>query len=200
MNRNAPQPFFLPAQTGQRFCLYNSPNPPHSPATAGCVLHIHAFAEEMNRCRRIAAVTASRLASQGLGVLQMDLYGCGDSSADFADATWESWKSDLELALAWLNQKHAGPVSLWADRLGALLALDFLRTVEVKIDRLLLCQPVMDGTDYLNQLNRMQVARQMLNKPTNDASAMAATAALTAEIGIEIAGYNIAASQNTASD
>jgi exosortase A-associated hydrolase 2 len=155
MTAGTSQVFFLPVQQGQRLCIYHPPLLKPSASTSlphtGCVLHIHAFAEEMNKCRRMAALTAGSLAARGVGVLQIDLYGCGDSSAEFADAEWRIWKSDIQAALNWLKQKHAGTVNLWADRLGALLALDFILTAEEKIDRLLLCQPVLDGSDYLNQ-------------------------------------------------
>lgn len=186
MTAGAGQAFFLPVQQGQRFCIYHPPTlkPSRSDSIppTGSILHIHAFAEEMNKCRRMAALTANTLAAQGMGVLQMDLYGCGDSSADFADAQWHIWKSDILAALDWLKQKHAGTLNLWADRLGALLALDFIRTDDAKIDQLLLCQPVFDGADYLNQLSRIQLARTMLNPNGNGAGA---------QTQHEIAGYEL---------
>ena len=189
--------FYLPAQPGQRLCIYHRPAVSANQSAADCVLHIHAFAEEMNKCRRTAALTAQQLACAGLGVLQIDLYGCGDSSADFADAEWEIWQQDLRAGLAWLKQQHGGALHIWADRLGALLALDFILAGSEKIDQLLLCQPVLDGGAYLKQLSRIQQARTLLNDhgvvadPEPNQYEHPATQ-------FESAGYTIAATLRTA--
>ena len=49
----------------------------------------------MNKSRRMAALQARAFAEMGFGVLQIDLFGCGDSSGDFSDARWDIWKQDL---------------------------------------------------------------------------------------------------------
>ena len=64
--------------------------PHHSGAVAMCndVLkdgkdpQVKAWAEEMNKARRMAALQARLLAENGYAVLQIDLHGCGDSSGD----------------------------------------------------------------------------------------------------------------------
>ncbi len=53
------------------------------------------FAEEMNKCRRMMALTAYALQAAGLDVLFVDLFGTGDSGGDFADGSLEVWRSDL---------------------------------------------------------------------------------------------------------
>src|SRR5690242_11050763 len=117
---SAMEAFFLPAAAGQRFCLY------HRAAAGiperGAVVFVHPFAEEMNKCRRMAALQSRALAAAGYTVLQMDLLGCGDSSGDFADATWEAWVDDVGLACTWLWQRSAAPLWLWGLRGGCLLA------------------------------------------------------------------------------
>src|SRR5437763_12894742 len=114
------EPFFLRTGTGQRFCLFHSP----AAACRGAVLYVHPFAEEMNRSRRMAALQARALSALGYGVLQIDLYGCGDSSGDFGDARWGLRKQDLAAGAAWLHQRLYQPITLWGLRLGALLAID----------------------------------------------------------------------------
>ncbi len=54
----------------------------------------------MNKSRRMAALQARAFAAMGFGVLQIDLFGCGDSSGDFSDARWDIWKQDLAIARA----------------------------------------------------------------------------------------------------
>ena len=181
------QAFFLPAQYGGRLCLYHCPAHPAEDGAieSDCILHIHAFAEEMNRSRRMAALTARALAAQGCGVMQMDLFGCGDSAGDFGDARWEIWLDDIHVALNWLRQRHRGKLHLWGDRVGALLAMDFAaHHAGHAIDQLLLCQPILEGKSYLGRMNRLQLARQMLNQQGRSD--------LPTSSGTEYSGYKIA--------
>lgn len=194
-------PFFLPANPGQRFCLFHPPAP--GQAARGAVLYVHPFAEEMNKARRMAALQARAFSAQGYGVLQIDLHGCGDSSGEFSEARWPIWKQDLGLACQWLlAQRIGGPFSLWGVRLGALLALDFARDAPLPVDRLILWQPVFKGKAYLNQFLRLRLASQML--ADDAAPAGGASAALRQEwaagASIEIGGYEVASELASAID
>lgn len=196
-NRLAPcaLPFFLPAQPGQRFCLFHQPAPDQP--VRGAVLHVHPFAEEMNQTRRMAALQARAFAAQGYGVLQIDLYGCGDSSGDFRDARWSIWKQDLTLACDWLAQHMSGPISLWGLRLGALLALNFSQDAAMPFERLILWQPVTNGKSHLNQFLRLRIASAMLADDASATSGIASSSAtlraqLAAGTSVEVGGYEIA--------
>ena len=70
----------------------------------------------MNKARRMAALQSRALAAAGFAVLQIDLFGCGDSSGDFADASWAAWQQDVALAVQWLSE-HAtgGRIDLFGD-------------------------------------------------------------------------------------
>ena len=130
--RSAPaEPFFLQADCGRRFCLYHAPQAEKE--CRGAFIYVHPFGEEMNKSRRMAALQARAFAAMGFGVLQIDLFGCGDSSGDFSDARWDIWKQDIAGARAWLAERVSAPISLWGLRLGALLALDFARGTSTKI-------------------------------------------------------------------
>ncbi|HEU6456255.1 MAG TPA: hydrolase 2, exosortase A system-associated, partial [Roseateles sp.] len=88
----SPDVFFLPTAAGeQRLCLFHAP----VSAPRSKVLYLHPFAEEMNKSRRMAALACRKLAQAGHAVLQIDLRGCGDSSADFGDASWADWQADV---------------------------------------------------------------------------------------------------------
>ena len=93
--------FFLDTPDGPRFCMFHAP----VGACRGALVYVHPFAEEMNRSRRMAALGARALAAQGIGVLLLDLHGCGDSADDFGDATWDGWLRDIAAARAWLEQR-----------------------------------------------------------------------------------------------
>jgi exosortase A-associated hydrolase 2 len=182
------EPFFLKEADGQRFCLYHRP----VGTCRGAVLYVHPFAEEMNRSRRMAALQASELAALGYGVLQIDLFGCGDSSGDFGEARWELWKQDLASAAAWLAQRLDQPVTLWGLRLGALLALDYARGATHPVAAVLLWQPVLSGPAFLTQFLRLRVASAMLNNTSERGGTSALRAALQAGEVLEIGGYDLA--------
>lgn len=183
MNKPAPaEHFFLPAESGQRHCIYHPP----CGAPACALLYVAPFGEEMNRSRRAAALAARELAAHGCAVLQIDLYGTGDSDGEFSDARWSTWKADLALGHAWLAQRTGVTVGLWAVRLGALLALDYARAATAPVARFVLWQPVLRGAVYLNQLLRIRLANEMLAGGKADAKAL--RAALRSEAQ-EIGGY-----------
>lgn len=181
-----PQAFFLPCQTGQRFCLYH---PAQGSKPRGRVLYLHPFAEEMNATRRVVARQARTLAQAGYGVLQLDLLGCGDSSGDFADATWGAWLQDALQAQHWLAERGSGPLWLWGLRAGALLAVQLaheLRDAQHPI-HLLLWQPVTSGQQMLQQFLRLHAASQWLGATTS--SELPPSQALAQGQPVHIAGY-----------
>jgi exosortase A-associated hydrolase 2 len=183
-------PFFLQTDIGERFCLYHTPAP--GTECRGAFVYVHPFAEEMNKSRRMAALQAKRFANAGFGVLQIDLYGCGDSSGDFGEARWDIWKSDLAAAKTWLEGEAGVPVSLWGLRLGAALALDFARDAAVPLQRLLLWQPVINGELFLTQFLRMRLANEMLAGGDEKGSGTQGLRnALAAGTSIEVGGYEL---------
>jgi exosortase A-associated hydrolase 2 len=184
------EPFFLKTGLGERFCLFY---PPAAGKCHGSLLYVHPFGDEMNKARRMVALQSRQFAALGFGVLHMDLLGCGDSSGEFGEASWEQWKEDLALGNKWLQDRLDKPVSLWGLRLGALLALDYARTSPYKIDSLILWQPVLNGASYLTQLLRLRVANEMLGDgKEKNGGTQAMREALKAGETLEIAGYDIA--------
>lgn len=157
-------PFFLKAGVGERFCLYHAPK--GGRAARGAFVYIHPFAEEMNKARRMAALQARAFAETGIAVLQIDLFGCGDSSGDFADARWDIWKDDVVQAANWLEDHCGASVGLWGLRLGALLALDIAAGAHRSVHELMLWQPVTNGEAFLTQFLRMRLASDMLASST----------------------------------
>ena len=180
--------FFLPAEPGNRFCIY------HRSADGGTgrgFVYAHPFCEEMNKTRRMAALQSRRLAAAGYAVLQIDLFGCGDSSGDFADARWEIWKRDLQIAVGWLKSRLDGPLSLWGLRLGATLAADVARNPTMDIEQLLLWQPVSNGEQFLTQFLRLRLAAEMLADGTAQTGVRELRETLARGVPLEIAGYDL---------
>jgi len=191
-----PDAFFHPdAQGGQRLYLHHSPPP--GTRVRGALLYVHPWAEEMNKSRRMAALCSRQLAASGFAVLQVDLLGCGDSSGEFGDATWQAWVDDLDQAAQWLQARHPGaPLWLWGLRVGALLAVALaLRLMQVQpqvaAPNLLLWQPTLQGKTAWHQFLRLKAAAQLADGG-GKAILDAARDDLAAGRAIDVAGYNVA--------
>lgn len=183
------KPFYLDAAPGRRFCLAFEPAGTHC---AGGVLYVHPFAEEMNKSRRMAAQQARELARQGYRVLLIDLYGCGDSDGDFADARWGLWLDDLERAVTWLRRTSSDRVILWGLRLGATLAMAFAARTANRPVALHLWQPVVNGEVFLTQFLRLRVASEMIAGERQGTGTKDLRAQWGAERSVEVGGYEIA--------
>lgn len=155
------QPLFIESSTGKLFAIYWSPaaGTPINKA----IIHIPAFAEEMNKSRRMVALQARAFSNQGYAVLVFDLFGTGESIGDFGDATWQIWLQNIDTAIDWLKQQGAQSVDVWGLRMGALLAMDFVNYSKHRIERLIAWQPVLNGDVFITQFLRLRVAAAMMN-------------------------------------
>lgn len=182
--------FFLPANSGHRFCLFYEPAPDE--VQKGAVVYIHPFAEEMNKSRRMAALQAKRMAQAGYAVLQLDLYGCGDSSGDFGDASWSDWVADIKAACVWLRARCDVPLWLWGLRSGCLLAAEAASQLDSPVS-LLFWQPVVSGKQFLQQFLRLKIAGEMLGGE-GKAQMDKLRATLASGGSVEIGGYDLSSS------
>ncbi len=180
------KPLFLPADVGPLFALYF---PPINQSVNRAILHVPAFAEEMNKSRRMIALQARAFAEQGYAVLILDLFGTGDSAGDFGDATWQIWLQNIAKAIAWLNQEVAQTITLWSLRLGALLAMDFIDQNPGVVNRLLLWQPVLNGDVFITQFLRLRVAAAMMNSALPQEKTSDLKKQLLDGQSLEVAGY-----------
>ncbi|MCE3608184.1 hydrolase 2, exosortase A system-associated [Massilia sp. P8910] len=185
------EPFFFNVETGTRFSLYHAPAP--QLRARGAILYVHPFADELNKSRRMATLQARRFAAAGYAVLQIDMFGCGDSCGDFSQARWEAWKDDLEVARAWLAERTPGlPMHLWGIRLGGLLALDF--ACGAPVDGVILWQPFLNGRTCINQFLRQGLAARMQDgDPARFGTTSQLRADLLARGMLEVGGYELAA-------
>ena len=201
-----PEAFFLPAdggRLGQRFCIFH---PAQGKEWRGSVLYTHPFAEEMNKSRRMAALQSRALAQAGYAVLQIDLLGCGDSSGDFGDATWQDWVSDVVQGCHWLQDRSqsskrnpgqtlgpaadshiASPLWLWGLRAGCLLAVEAASQLDEQCN-FLFWQPPAAGKPLLQQFLRLKVAGDMLGGQAKGTTERLHQQ-LAAGNAVEIAGY-----------
>lgn len=182
--------FFLPTPRGRRLCVLRKQRPFNE--CRGAILMVPAFAEEMNKSRRMLALHAQSLASCGYAVLSIDLCGTGDSQGSLAETIWQDWHDDLACACEWLCSQMPAPIHLLGLRLGALLALDFACQNASTIKQLVLWQPVTNGRAYMKQFFRLQLANNALSgAPTeNNIDAIKSTKA-NIQSDFEVAGYEL---------
>ncbi|HZL25229.1 MAG TPA: hydrolase 2, exosortase A system-associated [Acidobacteriaceae bacterium] len=179
--------FHLPAAQGVRLCLWREPS---AGGMRGLVVHVPAFAEEMNKARPMTAWAGRDLAGRGFGTLQIDLLGCGDSSGDFGDASWEAWIDDIVAGIAWARLRTNAPLWLWGLRGGALLASAVTHAI-AEPTSLLLWQPVLSGKAHLTQFLRLKLAADLLDGGAERGAMQRMREKLRAGDNIEIAGYRL---------
>lgn len=183
--------FFLPRENGQRFCILHQPG--DGQALRGSVLYVHPFGEEMNKCRRMAALAARALASAGWAVLQLDLLGCGDSTGRFGDAGWQEWLSDVRAGWRWLHDRFGGAPWLWGARAGALLACEAAAEID-GVRAALFWQPVVSGRQHLTQFLRLKLARDALSSTADREAMQAIRTRIQQGQTVEVSGYDLSPS------
>lgn len=180
------RPWFLPARHGRLFCLERPA--PDGLAGADCVLVLPAFAEEMNKTRRMLALLGDALQARGISLFAPDLHGTGDSEGDFGEARLETWQDDLQDCLGWLREAGVARLHVLAVRTGALL-LGGLASGPLPLGRLLLWQPVGSGKSYVNQFLRLRLAGNLIAGNASDAGMAGLREELRQQGSLEIAGY-----------
>lgn len=196
------EPFFLETDLGKRFCIYH---PPSSIKNGhGTFLYIHPFGEEMNKTRRMAALQARAFSQAGLGVLRVDLFGCGDSDGEMVEARWDIWKRDIFFFISWLkNNTPSVYINLWGLRLGALLTLDCVRDMDdpAQVQNIILWQPVLNGHSFLTQFLRLHLANKLFSDDEqNNQNVRDLRRLLAAGQTLEVAGYELAPELTAAID
>jgi len=178
-------PQFLDGRRGRLFAMAVSAVPPRKDRQ--CVLMIAPLGEEMNKCRPMLAMQARALAVSGIDTVLLDPYGTGDSSGEFADATWEIWADDI--CRGWDSLSAAEPrfIHVLAIRSGALLLNALAERRKLEGSRIVLWQPVVRGSDYWRNVLRMRLAA--LSGRDNVREIETPESVLTRDGGIEIAGY-----------
>lgn len=181
------RPGFLAGRHGD---LYVCEHVPWTGDVRRQVLVVPAFAEEMNRCRRMVHLAAQRLAELGFCAVVPDLSGTGDSDGEFETARWSHWLEDLGAVRTWMDARGA-TVALLAIRCGALLGAAHAATRPV--ERLVFWQPVLDGRDQLRDFLRVRALAERFRGAPGDAASVAELQRRLLEgEALTVAGYVLA--------
>jgi uncharacterized protein len=150
-------PLVFGSPTRRLFGIYYHPQndaPPTRPAVVLC----NAFGQEAIRASRFQRTLAERLSRAGHPVLRFDYFGTGDSMGDDADGDLEGWTQDVRTAHDELCKLTNTPQVVWVGmRLGATIAQMSARAAPAELIRLILWDPVLDGTRYLTSLRERHV-------------------------------------------
>lgn len=165
---------------------------PDSGAASDWVVHVPAFAEEMNKSRAVVSHQARELTRLGHAVIVLDPYGTGDSEGGFEQANWNLWVEDLVDLCETLRIQGVSGLTLWGHRLGCLLATEAATRLKKPPDQLMLWQPVHSGRQQLTQFLRVRMAATMAGNATSDESMAALRQRLESGESIEVAGYSLA--------
>lgn len=132
--------------------LYGIYLPPRAtPRDAGIVL-CYPFGQEYMRAHRAYRQLALLLAKKGYHVLRFDYRGTGDSSGDMESVVLQDWFEDIGHAIQELRDSAGvSTISVVGLRLGALVAAGACAQ-RTDVDRLILWDPVVQGTGYEQQL------------------------------------------------
>lgn len=132
------------------------------------VIFCYPLGRDYFRLHRVYRQFASRLAKQGMDCLRFDYFGTGDSPGSSEEIRLDSCQQNVRDALTVLIKKAAPRrvycIGHW---LGASIAL--LATSDSnEVSGLVLCDPVLDGQEYLGQIRAPTANKRRLE--TKDAA------------------------------
>jgi len=135
----------------------------HAPAEGSArgdgVVLCNPFGQEAIRSQRLYKVLADRLVRQGLHCLRFDFFGSGDSDGDDHDADLGTWIDDVQRAADELVRRSGcRQISLFGIRWGGTIAALASARLQPGPMRLVMWDPLIDGTQYLRDLATAHVA------------------------------------------
>lgn len=134
-------------------------SPPSALARGDAILVCNPFGQEAVRCHRLMRILADQLARRGFHVMRFDYYGTGDSGGEDDAGELSGWRRDILAADAELASRCPGTKRHWLGfRLGAALAAQASQLATSPPAKLLLWDPVIDGTGYVAELKAAHVA------------------------------------------
>jgi pimeloyl-ACP methyl ester carboxylesterase len=145
--------FFFGPKSGQLFGSYHPPASGYGRVlTVICPPLFTDFARTHGALRKVAV----SLAEAGQHVLRFDYRGTGDSFGNLEDVTISDWLEDIVMAVReGRDISGCAQVRVLGVRAGALFAAKSLGQAS-EVERLVLWDPITDGTEYLRELRRVQ--------------------------------------------
>jgi len=123
-------------------------------------IYCHPLFDERKCAHRFSYQLKRAFETKGATLKRFDYQGTGEATGRFADVSLESLRNDTTQFIA------GRQVSLIGTRFGASLAFDYCANRAIKVNNLILLEPVIDGAEYIDYLYRRQhVKNLMTGKP-----------------------------------
>jgi pimeloyl-ACP methyl ester carboxylesterase len=152
-------PAFLDRGGERLFSVLHRPSAP----PLGGFLFCHPLGEEKLWAHRVYVSLARDLAAAGWTVLRFDFRGEGDSDREFQDTNLVTRIEDTQTALAALRSELPpdSKVTLFGLRLGGSVAATVAAMPGARVESLILCDPIVRGAAYMQELLMINLAHQM---------------------------------------
>ena len=160
LNANAPvetsQPFYFGGDD-HLFANYHTVSDTNRPALLLC----YPLGIEYIYAHRAYRQLALRANQAGFPVMRFDYFGTGDAAGDDKDASLSRWLKNISTAIEELKRRSGrSNICLAGMRLGASLAVQVALT-HPDVTSLLLWEPVVNGKEYLAELQESHQKRLM---------------------------------------
>lgn len=185
-------PIYFESEGRRVFGVLHEPaGRPARPAIVFCA----ALAEEKLWAHRVFVNLARDFAERGFPVLRFDTWGEGDSEGDFEQATLATRVADAGAAARLLRERQpqATAVGWLGLRLGATIAALAAERDHSK-GPLVLCEPVISGADYVQELLRINLATQLAVHKEIRRNRQVLVAAMHAGATVNVDGYELTGS------
>jgi amino acid adenylation domain-containing protein len=138
--------------------LYGVLHLPKNASPSRALLICSPMGQENVRSHFVLQRLSRLMASRGIAVMRFDYFGSGDSLGEGFEATYDRWRRDIVEACKELQRRSGTTdVSALGVRLGGTLLYDSLS--ELELSRLVLWDPVVNGAEYLAEIELTQQQR-----------------------------------------
>jgi pimeloyl-ACP methyl ester carboxylesterase len=163
--------FYFGERIRRLFGFYHAGRPVAGAPRA--VVLCNSWGPEYTHAHRTLRQAAIQLSAAGIHVLRFDYYGTGDSEGDLTDASVSIWHEDIRTAMQEIAAiSGASRVGLIGFRFGGMLAARVAASDPAMLDRLLLWDPVVNGSAFLDELfynceHDPEAYRELRTRPTS---------------------------------
>ena len=148
---------YFSSNNGNLFYVYN-PVELNADRNHSITVLVPPFGEELNKSRVFFRKLRTQLAHLGMPSILLDLYGTGDSEGDFADASWDIWRSNMQELTNHLRSIGFSTIHFLGLRTGCILAAEAIVENGSDTSQLMFVQPLDSGEELIKSLLRARVA------------------------------------------
>ena len=119
-------------------------------------IYFHPFFEERKWAHRFSFQLSCAFKKIGIDIERFDYYGTGEAEGNFEDVSFDSLQNSIQQNLT--DDSYC----LIGTRLGATLAFICMNQMSIKVEKLIMINPIIQGNDYINYIYRQQNIKNLL--------------------------------------